>query len=70
MVVWAVPVERTLGSSVSAAAHWLPGLMLEALAFADTKTATTGRVLTVVGVYAVAFMALAFRDFARRDITA
>jgi ABC-2 type transport system permease protein len=70
VVVWAVPIERILGSSLSAAAHWLPGLLLEALSFADTKTATTGHVLVVVTIYVAVLLTAAMIDFRRRDITA
>jgi ABC-type transport system involved in multi-copper enzyme maturation permease subunit len=70
VVVWAVPVERILGSSLSAAPHWLPGLMLEALSNGDTATASTGRVLALVTAYSVILLAVALLDFRRRDVTA
>jgi ABC-type transport system involved in multi-copper enzyme maturation permease subunit len=70
VVVWAVPIERILGSALASAPHWLPGLMLEALSVGDTHTATTTRVLTLVTCYAILLLALAFLDFQRRDITA
>lgn len=70
VVVWAVPIERILGSSISAAPHWLPGLMLEALSVGDAKTATTGRVLIIVTAYAAVLLAIAILDFRHRDVTA
>jgi ABC-type transport system involved in multi-copper enzyme maturation permease subunit len=70
IVVWAVPVERIVGSSVTAAPHWLPGLLLEALSVSDTKTGTTGHVLLVVTAVAVVLSVLALLDFVRRDVTA
>ena len=70
VVVWAVPVERIVGSSISAAPHWLPGLMLEALSVNDTATATTGRVLLLVTAYAAVLLTIAILDFRRRDLTA
>ncbi len=70
VVLWAVPVGRILGSSISAAPHWLPGIMLEALSVGDTQTATTGRVLLLVTAYAAVLLALAILDFRHRDVTA
>jgi ABC-type transport system involved in multi-copper enzyme maturation permease subunit len=70
VVVWAVPVERIVGSSITSAPHWLPGLLLEALSVSDTATATTAHVVLVVSLITVALSALAIADFVRRDVTA
>ena len=70
VVVWAVPVERIVGSSISTAPHWLPGLLLEALSVSDTKTASTGHVLAIVSLVAVVLFVVALVDFVRRDVTA
>jgi len=69
IVVWAVPVERIVGSSFASAPHWLPGLLLEALSVSDTGTATTGHVLVVVTTIAAALFVAALADFVRRDVT-
>jgi ABC-2 type transport system permease protein len=70
VVVWAVPVERIVGSSINSAPHWLPGLLLEALSVSDTETASTAHVLVVVSLIALGLFAVALVDFAHRDVTA
>jgi ABC-type transport system involved in multi-copper enzyme maturation permease subunit len=68
VVIWAVPVERIAGSASTAATHWLPGLLLEALSFGDTSRSTGSRVLVIVACYAVLLLVLAALDFRRRDV--
>lgn len=69
-IVWSGPFEHLLQDAWTAADHWLPGLLLEALAAGGTTDVSTTRALTLGAVYVAAAVSAAAIVFARRDITA
>ena len=67
---WSGPLEHLTEDAWAEASRWFPGLLLEALAAGGTAEVSSGRALTIVGIYVAAAVTSATIVFARRDITA
>lgn len=69
-IAWSGPIEHLTESFWATAAHWFPGLLLEAFAVGGTADASSSHALLVLVVYVAAAASAAALTFKRRDLTA
>lgn len=69
-IAWSGPIEHLTMDLWGGAAHWFPGLLLEAFAVGGNADASASHALLVLAVYVAAATTAAALIFQRRDLTA
>ena len=69
-IAWSGPIEHLTEDFWATAAHWFPGLLLEAFAVGVNTNASSSHALLVLCIYVATAATAAALTFKRRDLTA